>query len=205
MPVFATSYLPPVEYFKFLIDFEQITIEQFEHFQKQTIRNRCFILSPNGIQCLSIPLIHTSGTKQVIKDLKISYEMPWQRIHWRSFLAAYNRSPFFEYYQDDFNRFYHDGRFKWLVDFNLEQLNWIIASLKKNIVVQKTDAYLLTHQDDYRQLSNAKTTGPAISPQFNKYNQVFNYKFGFTGNLSIIDLIFNTGGRSADYLANSLN
>ena len=204
-PVFATAYLPSIEYFRLLSGFEQITIEQCEHFKKQTMRNRCFILSPNGVQCLSVPIIHHSGTKQAIKELKISYASPWQRLHWKTFSTAYNRSPFFEYYVDEFHHFYVDDKYKWLIDFNMEQLSWILKSIKKNTVVDKTNSFSVMSNDDYRFISNVKSTEAAVVKQFKTYNQVFVYKYGFMPNLSIIDLIFNTGGRSMDYLADSLD
>jgi hypothetical protein len=39
-----------------------------------------------------------------------------------------------------------------------------------------------------------------IDPSKNRYRQVFSAKYGFTGNLSMIDLLFNEGAKSMEYL-----
>ena len=200
IPVFSTAYLPPVSYFESLLKFDHVYLENWEHFQKQTIRNRCFILSPNGVQCLSIPVMHISGKKQLMKDLKISNEMPWQRIHWRSITGAYNRSPFFEFLADDFAAFYQDKKFTWLLDFNEQQLNWVLKVLKQKIKIAPTATFLIEGIEDYRTLSDAKTSLGSEEKETKIYNQVFSYKFGFTPDLSIIDLIFNTGNRSLEFI-----
>ena len=36
--------------------------------------------------------------------------------------------------------------------------------------------------------------------QTTKYNQVFSHKYGYLNNLSIIDLLFNLGPNTIDYL-----
>lgn len=205
LPVFSTTYLGPVEYFKNLLRFKNVAIESNEFFQKQTIRNRCFILSPNGIQCLTIPLQHANGKKQLISDIKISYDSSWQRLHWRSLVTAYNRSPYFEYFADDFARFYEDAKYKWLLDFNNDQLSWLLKSIKIASEIEKTTVYSNEVSEDFRMLSNAKTPDATRIVNFKTYNQVFSYKFGFTRNLSIIDLLFNVGGISADFLIEPLN
>lgn len=199
-PVFSTAYLPPISYFQSLLQFENVCFEQWEHFQKQTSRNRCFILGPNGVQCLSIPVIHISGKRQLMKDIKISDEMPWQRTHWRSISAAYNRSPFFEYFADDFFTFYGDKKYHWLFEFNEQQLNWVLKVLKQNKSLEKTTSFQTENKEDFRKLSDAKSNIQFGEQEVKSYNQVFISKFGFTPNLSIIDLLFNTGNRALEII-----
>src|SRR5687767_704652 len=99
--ILPVSYLAPVSYFALLQQHEKISIELFEHFPKQTYRNRCSIYSPNGIQHLVVP-VQARKDKMLTRDVRISYDHPWQKLHWRSLESAYRSSPFFEFYEDDF-------------------------------------------------------------------------------------------------------
>lgn len=95
--VFATALLPTVEYISLLLNADEIVLEKFESFQKQNNRSRFHILSPNGLQTLHITLKYCDGNT-LITDVEIDYKTNWQLLHWRSMEAAYNRSPFFEFY-----------------------------------------------------------------------------------------------------------
>ena len=96
----ATSYLPPALYMAETAKADEIIIEAFETYTKQTCRNHCLIYGPNGRQTLSIPVIKVNGNHTITKDIRISTHQPWQKIHWRSIKTAYSNSPFFLFYQD---------------------------------------------------------------------------------------------------------
>src|SRR6201986_4850232 len=114
LPMF---YLPPVEYFTQLNRYKpDILIEREEHFPKQTYRNRANIYSPDGVLALTVPVVKGSKTHTKVKDVKISYDFDWQRLHWLSLQACYRRSAYFEYYEDDFSKFYHQN-FPFLFDY----------------------------------------------------------------------------------------
>jgi hypothetical protein len=207
MPLFSpvllsTAYLPPVQYYKELLTYEQIIIEHFEHFPKQTYRNRSCIYSPNGKQMLGVPL---EGRKErtITKDIRICYTDPWQKIHWRSLESAYRRSAYFEYYEDDFFPFYNKRKYEFLIDLNFHLLETINSLLKIKINCACTTQYekIPDGITDLRNILSTKdifNTGQAI--QLNEYTQVFDNKHGFVPNLSIIDLLFNQGPRSLDFL-----
>jgi hypothetical protein len=198
--IFCSAYLPSVEYISSLLKFPSVQMEACENFPKQTLRNRCHILSANGVQTLCIPIMHEQ-TKILIKDLKINYSQSWQRIHWMALQSAYNKSPFFEFYKDDFEKIIFSNK-TFLLDLNLELLLLILKIIGAEIQLSSTSAFEKTYpENDFRFLSNAKRT-LNLKPQTlnHTYSQVFNYKFGFTSNLSIVDLIFNKGKASIDYL-----
>ncbi len=198
--IIATSYLPPVWYIKKISSTDVIQIEHHEYFVKQSIRNRAHILSPNGIQSLIIPLTHLNRNKSAIKDIRISNDMQWQRQHWRSLCAAYQRSAFFEFYQDELVAYY-EKKYEFLFDYNLELLQFILSQLHIQTKIENT----LTYQepsgiliDDYR--AECDTGEPVMLTNQNPYPQVFSYKNNFTGGLSVVDLLFSMGPRSVDYL-----
>ena len=189
-----TAYLPPINYFSALLKTKTVLIEQHEHFIKQTYRNRCEILSSNGKLSLSIPL-QKNGDKEIISKKKISYTEPWQLKHWRAITSAYKNSAYFEYFEDEFKPFYFE-KHEFLIEYNtkLTQLILNIIRLKKEL--NFTTEYKKKFPGiDFRETLNMK---PETSSH--NYFQVFGDKFGFTSNLSVIDLLFNKGLETVDYL-----
>lgn len=197
-----TAYLPPVQFYSQLISNADVLIEHFEHFVKQTYRNRCYIYSPNGRQTLVVPLAGRTE-RTITKDIRISYNDPWQKLHWRSFEAAYRRSAFFEFYEDDIHPFYTEKKYDFLIDFNLALMELINTMLKLNVKFSTTATYEKnpTAIADFRSILSPKSKLSADSGfQLKEYAQVFDLKHGFIPNLSIVDLLFNHGPRTLEYL-----
>jgi hypothetical protein len=198
LPMF---YLPPVEYFARLNTYKpDILIEREEHFPKQTYRNRANIYSPEGILTLVVPVVKGSKTHTKIKDVKISYDFRWQRIHWQSLEACYRRSAYFEYYEDDFAAFYDKKKqINFLFDYNEELLQLLLKFTKIKTGLKYTDEYhpAYTSLPDYRTSITPKKESEL---QQKPYFQVFEERKGFLKNLSIVDLLFNQGPQSINYL-----
>ena len=190
--VLPTAYLPPISWFAQLCSGEPIIIEQFEHFHKQTIRNRCTIDAPNGILNLTVPIDKSNfsvGAKCLMKDVKISYREDWQHQHWNAIQSSYFNSPFFEYLQDDFRPIYQE-HWIFLMDFNEN----LIAKCCELIDIQPA----LSRSADYLAQTTQNWTFQLHHPAH--YYQVFAHKHGFQSDLSVIDLIFNLGPESILYL-----
>lgn len=190
---FPLFYLPPVGYFSALNahDFNFI-IERFEHFPKQTYRNRAKIASPNGSLDLYVPVVKGSKVHTVYKDVKISYDFKWQRLHWLSLQTSYRNSAYFEYYEDELSRFYTQ-KFEFLFDYNLEIFEWILQKLKKPAELSFTEEYLknIGAELDYRDRLSFKN--PSLVHPAKPYFQVFEDRTGFIENLSVVDLLFSQG------------
>jgi len=190
--ILSTAYLAPVEYYFLLNNASEIILEQKEYYEKQSYRNRCKILTANGILDLSIPVEKTG--KMQIRDILISEHSDWQTNHWRAIESAYNSSAFFEFYSDDLRPFY-EKKWKYLWDFNFEiqQKMMELFEIEKDIII--TDSYLTQYENkaDYRNLIHPKKESLHYSKP---YYQVFEQKFGFCPNLSCIDLLFNMGPES---------
>ena len=197
--VFPMFYLPPVEYFVNLQAYKTgIVIEREEHFPKQTYRNRAHIYSPDGVLSLTVPVVKGSKQHTKIKDVKISYDFNWQRLHWQSLQACYRRSAYFEYYEDDLAPFY-EKNFPFLFDYNEQLLRFILKAIKLKIEFDFTKTYEPEYTDlvDLRNAVNAKKE-PGFEQK--QYTQVFDERNGFQKNLSIADLLFNQGPHSLNYL-----
>ena len=197
--IFPLFYLPPIEYFSKLLDNkDNIIIENAEHFQKQTYRNRASIHSPNGKLDLVIPVLKGSKNHTKVKDVKISYDFNWQRLHLMSLQTSYRSSAYFEFYEDDFAIFY-EKKWDYLFDYNEELLNLLIKFLKLKVPYKYTNKF----ENEYLELNDFRNS---IHPKrngrnnMNTYFQVFEERNGFLPNLSIVDLLFNQGPQSTKYL-----
>jgi len=227
-----TAYLPPISYMAGCTTAEEVMIEIWETYPKQTVRNHCDIYGPNGRQRLTIPVSKPDGNRTMTKDVRINDALPWQSIHWRSFEAAYNKSPFFLYYQDYLIPFY-ERKFSYLLDFNLGLLDVLFQALRINRQVILTGHYekhppditdRRDYPDTYHPESGIRYPVSGIrQPETNippcqgvvsaslrhrvtriahpEYHQVFGDRFGFLHDLSIVDLLFNTGPETIEYLS----
>ncbi len=194
--LFHPTYFSPIIQYIAMYHSDVLVFETQDNFEKQTYRNRCKIAGPNGIQNLTIPIIKNSGVKTPTKDILIDYKENWQTNHFRSIKTAYQSSPFFEFYEDDIRPLY-ENEIKYLLDFNIQCHEVFSKALDLKLNFNKTDEYNTEVVHDFRKLVNAKK-----EPDYKlkPYVQVFDDKYGFTPNLSILDLLFNEGPNTEIYL-----
>ena len=112
-------YLAPVSMYVHLYAGTRMLIDLDAPFVKQTFRNRALIAAENGALPLTVPVVHSGGARQAMRDVRISDHGNWRRMHWNAIVSAYKKSPFFDYYADDFRPFY-EKRYDFLVDFNMQ-------------------------------------------------------------------------------------
>ncbi|MDP4239005.1 MAG: WbqC family protein [Bacteroidota bacterium] len=192
----STAYLAPVEYYVEIAKADTVLIESCDYYRKQTYRNRCYIAAANGPMALSIPVEKINSEKIVTRDVRISEHNDWQINHWRSIESAYNSTPFFEYYKDDLIPFY-ERKWTFLWDLNQAMLSKMLELLNLQAEIQATGEYKNKLEEDFLDLREAihpKKENQTLNCK--PYYQVFEQRFGFQPNLSIIDLLFNMGNES---------
>src|SRR5690606_13715848 len=199
-PIVHPTYFPPVSHFVIMAN-NEVIFEVEDNYQKQTYRHRTYIYVPNGKQLLTVPIIHTkSHGRQKYKDVKIENDFNWQKQHWKTLETAYRTSPFFEFYEDDIQPVF-TKKHSYLMDLNFRIIELMSNFLEIEFCVEKTISYIEKPEKhiDFRKLANAKSSE---SYDFDKYIQVFSGKHGYINNLSILDLLFNEGTNTLNYLQN---
>ena len=191
-----SSYIPNVATLAVLAKQECVNIQTQAFYQKQTYRNRTQIAGANGVLNLSIPIEKgVKGTRLVDQDVMISYDEIWQNNHWKSFVSSYQSSPFFEFYQDEFEAVFFKKQKK-LLDFNMDILQLIMDWLELDTQIKISTEKPLYNPTGEALISAKKAT----SLHFPKYIQVFESKLGFISNLNALDLICCLGPESPSYL-----
>lgn len=197
-PIFNLSYFPNIANFVGFAKNNTIQFEIWDNYTKQTYRNRAYIYGANGKLQLNIPVHHTQKQRQLYKDVKIANDTKWQLQHFKSLESAYRTSPFYEFYIDDLKPLF-EKEFEFLMAFNFKCLEVVLDCLQYQLDYSTTQNYITKSETDldYRTLVKSKRE---IPQQFDAYTQVFDSKHGFIPNLSILDLLFNEGPNSINYL-----
>jgi hypothetical protein len=198
IPLLSTAYLPPVEYISIIAKHSSVQIEAYEHFVKQTYRNRAVILSANGPLPLIIPLKKGKNNNQLITEVEIDYSVNWQTAHWRSIASAYGGSAYFEHYADYINPYY-TKRYQFLFELNTDLLKQLLKLFKLNseLILSNKFIQVNTLDNDFRYSINPKVPGVYSAKP---YRQVFSEKFGYVPNMSSLDILLCMGNRSVEIL-----
>lgn len=214
----STAYFPPVQYFaamaeEFTLSPDRVIpsivyLEACENYQKQSYRNRCVIYSQSGEEALTFPVIHENGTHKIpIREIRIDYRKNWVTQHLRAIASAYGTSAFFEYYRDELFSLI-ESRPERLFDLNLSLIRFFIDKAGLPVDIRLTDSFLSgdeavkAYGKDLRETIHPKRPDTVMSDMGleKPYFQVFARRYGFIGNLSIMDLLFNEGPDSISFL-----
>ena len=195
-----TTYFGPVQWYQKLKRYDHCVIEQYDSYQKQTYRNRCVIATANGLQALTVP-VEVGGKKEEVREVRISDHNQWRRVHWNALQSAYSESPFFEYYADDIRPFF-EQKYEFLIDFNEAIRQKMCELIDIEASVSYSSGFMVQGSGfmDFREVIHAKH--PQDDPEFQprSYWQVFQHRYGFQPNLSILDLLFCMGPEAVFYL-----
>ncbi|MDD3309085.1 MAG: WbqC family protein [Dysgonamonadaceae bacterium] len=202
--ILSSLYAAPIQYYSELHHAAHAVIEIHDNYEKQSYRNRCVIAGANGPLQLNIPIEKPSTSKCEMKDIRIAEHGNWRHLHWNAIISAYNTTPFFEFFTDDFYPFYEKKQ-AFLLDFNEELRRLFCRLMHIDTPVSHSESYITAvseNQIDFRESIHPKKDWQKIDTKFmsKPYYQVFEGKLGFLPNLSIFDLLFNMGNEARLYL-----
>ncbi|MGI4871894.1 MAG: WbqC family protein [Janthinobacterium lividum] len=213
MPTVLTElhYLPSIPYFRQLLAADALLLDAHEHYHKQTYRNRCLVLTAQGPQPLTVPVVDGARAAKVrTSDIEIDYRQNWRHRHLRTLQTAYGASPYFEYYADDLQEIYAQKP-ACLWELNLELLRLLLRCLRWPLPLEFTTEYLppassphhlitpllLDRRDYLAPGASPAPAGPDSTSQ-RPYPQVFGP--AFVSGLSVLDVLFMQGPLAGRFL-----
>lgn len=215
------NYLPWIGYFHKMLSCDLFVILDDVFYSKKSYFARNFIKSPEGARMLVVPLTRKGA---LIKDATTVHDGRWYIKHLRTLLTCYSKAPYWKEYENLFASIYSNPGEK-LADLNLRLINAMrdLLGIKTPIVrssdypdipgkkVDKiinickyfgADIYLsgigaLVYNDNEAFLRNNLRL---VYQEFE--DPVYPQQWGsFIPAMSAIDLLFNCGPRSANYLS----
>lgn len=218
MPIvlFESQYHPPLPFFTEIIGAEALRLETQEHYHKQTYRNRCLILTSQGVKPLTVPVIDGNRSEKVkITDIEIDYQQNWVHQHWRTIQTAYGGTPYFEYYADYLHDIYVQKHQR-LFDLNLAFLRFYLRCLRLRTPVEFTTEYFPSYPattfppysvdqlaNEVKDCRDSLTPKAAVASEPDRKSvQSYTQTFGkdFVSGLSILDLLFMQGPAAGSFL-----
>lgn len=192
-------YLPCLEYVSLLIHSNHVDFEVMENFPKQTFRNRTYLLGVNGLECLTVPILHVSGQKVLTKDIKIDYFQDWRRRHMGAIRSGYGKAPFFEYFEPYITDIFAKKN-KFLVDLNIDFIQLIMKILNVEFTYTFTDDFCSNSDvSGWNQINAKQDWQLRTNFKLIPYRQCFGDTF--VPNLSTLDLLMNHGKESRNILS----
>jgi hypothetical protein len=208
----STAYFPPLAWFALAAKDMTLSpdrvlpslvlLEACENYQKQSYRNRCYILAGNGVQMLQVPVVHSASS--AIRDIRVDYSTPWVLRTERALDAAYQTSAYYDYYRDELFALL-EARLALLWELNLGTIRFLLNNTRIACELQPTREFSLpnTTLEDYRFVIHPKKPDAVLDSLglARPYYQVFRDRMGgFTPGLSCLDLLFNEGPNSILWL-----
>lgn len=220
--VLQSNYIPWKGYFDIIHDVDEFIFYDEVQFTKNDWRNRNQISTPTGIQWLTIP---TTGSITQSIDEVTTAGSQWQRKHYNTLVTYYSKAPYFKNYKAFLEDFYLNHTWE-----NLSELNrFLIISISKNflgITTKFSDSrsYPSNGSGHWKLLSLLKSAGAEYyisGPAAKSYIHAEDYeKAGielhwkdyshypeypqlhkpFCHNVSILDLLFNTGSDATNFI-----
>jgi len=194
---------PNAGFFSWLLHAPHASIETCETFPKQTCRNRYQISTSQGIMNLIVPVKKPKGNHTPVSEVTIDHSTDWRRNHLRAIESAYNASPFFLYYRDPVEQAIMQANDN-LLAFNTGILQLMLNLMRVKAEFSLSQTFVKEPTDFYDMRGLIMTKKPVQAkyhiPFFSEYRQAFSDRQAFQPNLSILDVLFNLGPQTADYL-----
>ncbi|MET4106823.1 WbqC family protein [Hymenobacter sp. UYP22] len=202
--LFESQYNPPTAFFSALLGADALWLETQDHYHKQTYRNRCLILTAQGVQALTVPVIDGNRSEKVLTSaIEIDYRQNWVHRHWRTLQTAYGGTPYFEYYADYLHDIYAQ-KLPHLFELNTALLHFYFRCLRLRLPIHLTTEYLPPATTPTLLLDRRDWLTPKAAAEPDRTSgQPYTQSFGkdFVPGLSILDLLFMQGPAAGSFLA----
>ena len=157
-----------------------------------SFRNRCIVAGANGPVALTVPVLGGREQRGSYGEVRIDHRGDWQKRHWRTLFSAYGRAPFFEHFKPGLESLF-EHQIEKLADWNLLTLDWVARSLGLTLPDQIDSIIREPDLDLTDRIRPKGYADPGVGIRAPVYAQVFQDRFGFLPNLSVLDLLFCAG------------
>lgn len=222
--ILQSNYIPWKGYFDIINYVDEFIIYDEAQYTRRDWRNRNLIKSRYGLKWLTIPVEVKGKYNQTIRETKIA-DRSWAEKHWESIRHNYHEADYFDEYKLQFESTYKKAtELDFLSEVNLLFIDFINRILHIKTKISQSTQYHLKGNRNEKIISiceqsgaSSYVTGPAARQYINEdlfkkngieleyfsydnypeYNQLHG---SFLHKVSVIDLIFNTGGKAKSYL-----
>lgn len=220
--ILQSNYIPWKGYFDMIAAVDEFIIYDDMQYTKNDWRNRNKIKTPHGVQWLTIPVKVKGRLTQKIRDAELDGDA-WRMSHWKNLVANYRKSNCFNQVAEWLEPLYFD-EYRTISELNISFIKAICSALDIKTKISHSWDYQLADGKTERLVDlciksggNQYISGPAAKDYideslFSRANidlLWFDYEgypeypqlWGdFTHHVSILDLLFNCGAASRDYM-----
>ncbi len=220
--VLQSNYIPWKGYFDIIHDVDEFIFYDEVQFTKNDWRNRNRIYTNAGVQWLTIPT--TGSITQSIDEVTMASDQ-WQKKHYYALVTNYSKAPYFKQYQDFLEDVYLGRKWEYLSELNRYLIEHISHDFL-GITTKFTNSrdYHSEGTGHYKLLSllisagaEYYVSGPAAKSyihaedyekagielhwkDYSGYPEYPQLHEPFCHNVSILDLLFNTGPDAPKYI-----
>jgi hypothetical protein len=221
--ILQSNYIPWIGYFDMIAAVDEFIIYDDAQYTRRDWRNRNRIKTSQGLQWLTVPVFVKGKFTQKIRDTNID-GTNWAVSHWKALVQNYSRAVHFEEIAEIIKPIYFSESFTNISQLNRRFIEVICHYLKiKTVITSSWDYALLDGKTE--RLANLclqagateYVSGPSAQSYldeelfsnlgmkitwfdytgYKRYPQLWG---GFTPNVSILDLLFNCGKNSVQYM-----
>lgn len=216
------NYLPYLGFFEKAYNSDIFVLYDTTQFKKNDWQNRNKLCIGNGWQWISMPILHNFGQK--INEVKIKDPDKNLLKNWRSLKVIYGRAPFFKEYSPVYEEIYNSN-FEFIADLNIKiifaaakhlglKTKFIRNSDLPPVISTSTQALIdicknvnadtyIAGAEGINYLDMDLWSNSGLKIIFQKYSHPVYKQFNsaeFQPYMNILDLIFNCGPHSLDFL-----
>lgn len=224
--ILQSNYIPWKGYFDIIASVDEFIFYDEMQYTKNDWRNRNKIITPNGLQWLSIPVITKGHISQEIRimDAKV-VDKKWAKSHWNTIKQFYRRAPYFKEYADIFEKLYNECELEeYLCKINYKFIYAINEILGIKTKISFSQDYGLIEGKTERLVDLVQKaggteylSGPAAKDyikaeffekaniklswmDYSEYPEYPQLCIPFEHGVSVLDLIFNCGPESRKFM-----
>lgn len=221
--IVQSNYIPWKGYFDLIAAVDEFVIYDDMQYTRRDWRNRNQIKTPSGLQWLTVPVLVKGKFLQTIRETQID-GAAWAATHWKTISQNYCKTPYFDDISSWLSPCYLEEKHTSLSELNRSLIDKICSYLGIRTLIRNSSEFELQGDRSGKLLGIVKALGAdhyVSGPSAREYldTAVFNANgvtvdwFDYSGypsypqawgdfshHVSIIDLLFNCGPNSGQYM-----